>query len=129
MPADYEIDEKTETVYTRVWGRLTDADALDHQQRLKTDSRFDPKYSQLLDATAVIDFEISTNAIQILASRNPWEAGARRAFVAADDFAFGMFRMHEAYLGEHSQETIVSKNMEEALQWLGLNETRANSSR
>ena len=120
MPADYEIDEETKTVFSRAWGKVTDEDALNHQQRLMADSRFNPMFNQLLDATAVVDFEISTNGVQILASRNPWKSGVRRAFVATDDLAFGMFRMHEAYLVENSKEIIVCKSIEEAHKWLGL---------
>ncbi len=127
MPADYEIDEKKMTVFSRAWGRVTDEDALNHQQRLKADSRFNPMFSQLLDVTAVVDFEISTNGVQILASRNPWKEGARRAFVATDDLAFGMMRMHEAYLEDQDQAITVCKNLKEALQWLGLDDSEPGS--
>ncbi len=119
MPIEYEIDRRRRLVHTRAWAELTDEEALTHQRRLKSDSEFDPGFRQLLDFTAVEHFGVTPEGIHKLASGDPWGAGARRAFVAPGDLAFGMLRMHEFLMGDESQELAVFRSAREAWDWLG----------
>lgn len=114
MPIEYEIDRRRRLVHTKAWAELTDEEALTHQRRLKSDSEFDPGFRQFLDFTAVEHFGITPKGIHKLASRDPWGAGARRAFVAPGDLAFGMLRMHEFLLSDESQELAVFRSAREA---------------
>ena len=116
MPVEYEIDRRRRLVHTRAWADLTDEEALRHQRRLKSDPEFDPGFRQLLDFTEVEHFGISPEGIHKLASRDPW--GARRAFVAPGDLAFGMLRMHEFLVGDEPQELTVFRSTREAWDWL-----------
>ena len=91
-----------------------------HQRRLKADPEFDSRFWQFLDFTEVEEFMITSEGIHMLASRDPWGSGARRAFVAPTDLAYGMLRMHEFLLNDESQEVVVFRNALEAWDWLGL---------
>jgi len=124
MPCRYEIDKQREIVFTRAWGDLTDEDALAHQRRLSADPDFDPGFRQLLDFSEVSTFEITPNGVRLLASRDPWGKGARRAFVAPGDLEFGMLRMHEFILDDETQETAVLRSLSEAESWLELDKSQ-----
>ena len=80
----------------------------------KVDPDFDPKFGQLVDFSKVDDFKITPIGIQMLVSRDPWDAGARRAFVAPSDISFGMLRMHEFLMDDKSQQIIVFRSAIEA---------------
>ncbi len=120
MPVEYEIDKRHGIVYTRASGELSDEEAFAHQRRLKKDPDFDPTARQLLDFSSVTHFRISPEAIRTLASKDPWTAGARRAFVAPQDLSFGMARMHQVWMADDSKSISVFRNLSEARQWLGL---------
>jgi hypothetical protein len=120
MPADYTVDKEQGVVFTCAWGKLTDEDALAHQQRLRADPAFKSWYRQLADFSAVEQFELTPKGIRLLASGDPWGPGARRAVVSPTDIAFGMMRMFQILLGEGTQDTAVFRTRPEALSWLGL---------
>ena len=119
MPVEYKIIRQRKIVYTRAWGKLTNEEALSHQHSLKVDPDFDPKFGQLVDFSEVDDFKITPIGIQMLVSRDPWDAGARRAFVAPSDISFGMLRMHEFLMDDKSQVIAVFRSAIEAWRWLG----------
>jgi len=119
VPATYTIDVARGLVVTRLWGRLTDEDLIDHQQRLRTDPEFDPGFRQFADFSDVEETTIAPEVIRELARTNPWGAGARRAMLAPSDLLFGLARMFEM-LDEHLDEVRVFRNADEARAWLGL---------
>jgi len=119
MPATYTIDVARGLVVTRLWGRLTDEDLIDHQQRLRTDREFDPGFRQFADFSDVEETTIAPEVIRELARTNPWGAGARRAMFAPSDLLFGLARMFEM-LDEQLDEVRVFRNADEARAWLGL---------
>lgn len=119
MPATYTIDVARGLVVTRLWGRLTDEDLIDHQQRLRTDPEFDPGFRQFADFSDVEETTIAPEVIRELARTNPWGAGARRAMFAPSDLLFGLARMFEM-LDEQLDEVRVFRNADEARAWLGL---------
>lgn len=51
-------------------------------------------------------FRITPQGTQILASSSPWGDGARRAFVARGDLAFGMLRMHQSLLDSKAHQHV-----------------------
>ena len=126
MPLKYEIDKQRGIVFTCASGGFTDTDALADQMRLKADPDFDPEYRQLLDFSDVNTFELTPAGVRSLASGDPWGEGARRAFVAPNDLAFGMLRMHQCYVEDRHQEIIVVRTMSEAINWLELDNDKAD---
>jgi len=126
MPVKYEIDKQRGIVFTRASGGFTDADALAHQRQLKSDPDFDPGYRQLLDFSDVNTFELTPAGVRSLASGDPWGEGACRAFVAPDDLAYGMLRMHQCYVEDRNQNITVVRTMIEAINWFELDNEKTD---
>jgi hypothetical protein len=122
MPVEYVIDKEKRLVITRAWDRVTYADFKAHQDRLLSDSGFDPNFRQLLDATKVTSSDITASDVRELTSRPVFSPTSSRAFVAVNPAYFGIGRMAEAYLSlmRLSSETRVFYDLTSALEWLGL---------
>ncbi len=66
MPATYEIDKQRRLVITTGSGRITLANALAHQEKLRKDPDFDPRFSQIMDLTRITEFALEANDIRRL---------------------------------------------------------------
>ncbi len=120
MSADYRIDAERRVIFSSASGVLTDADLHEHQARLRADPSFDRSFNQLWDFTQVIQLEVSSEALRRLSSFRSYEASARRAIVAGDDFGFGMGRMFQMLHDEAPEELQVFRSIDDARRWLGL---------
>ena len=121
MPAQYKIDTERRMVFTVAYGILTDQDAYTHQEKLRDDPDFDPSFSQLIDSTNVTKADgLSTEAIYNLARRNPFGAGAQRAFVASNRLLYVMFHVFQTLTEDHSDEVVIFKDLTEAREFLKL---------
>ena len=121
MPAQYKIDTVRRMVFTVAYGILTDQDAYTHQEKLRDDPDFDPSFSQLIDSTNVTEADgLSTEAIYNLARRNPFGAGAQRAFVASNRLLYVMFHVFQTLTEDHSDEVVIFKDLTEASEFLKL---------
>ncbi len=127
MPAEYHIVESANAVFSRAWGTLSDSDLLEHQQALTTDPAFTPGLHQLFDFTEVAELTVTTGGIRLLASRNRFGAGAKRAFIVDPGAmaVFGMLRMFQILNDEHPDELRVQfDHIRKARSWLGLPEQK-----
>lgn len=120
MPITYEIDSEQRLVVTRIWGAATDDDVAEHNRSLRADPRFDPTYSQLADMSGVTELLVSTKVIQDTAHDQYFAAGARRAFVASGDAAFGLARMFALHAEGTGHTINVFRDRPSAEAWLGL---------
>jgi hypothetical protein len=119
MPAFYKIDRERRLVMSTGAGILTMAEILAHQNKLANDSDFDPDFSQLMDFTQVTQIALNANDVRRLAQRSIFSPQSRRAFIMANDAAYGLGRMYEIFresAGEHGIG--VFRNLEEALDWI-----------
>ena len=120
MPASYEIDPQRRLVTSRIWGAVTDTEIFDHNQKLRTDPRFDPSYQQLVDMTGITEIGVSTSTINETSLDQFFEPGTRRAFVATDDAVFGMARMFALRAEGLGQTIQVFREEGRAREWLGI---------
>jgi len=121
LPADYEIDAGQDVVLTRGHGRLTDDDLLGVQQRLREDPGFRPDMNELCDLRDVSRVEVTARGLRVLADRNPFGAGSRRAFVVERPVLFGIVRMLQALTDRHPDELRVQfDELPGARAWVGL---------
>jgi hypothetical protein len=97
MPLSYVIDKHRGLVTSTASGVLTYSDIVAHQEGLKSDPDFDPKFDQLFDGTAVTKIELTAGEIQTVARQKLFAAGSRQAFATSSEFAYGMARMFEIY--------------------------------
>ena len=125
MPAEYHIDREANAVYSRAWGTLTDSDLLEHQRLITNDPAFTPDLHQLFDLREVTKVALTSEGIRLLASRDPFGVGSRRAFVVTPGATavFGMMRMFQILTNEHPDELRVQfDHIGKARSWLGLPE-------
>jgi hypothetical protein len=120
MPISYVIDANRALVTTRWWGSVTDREVLDHNQKLRTDSGFNPGYRELVDTTGVTDLRITTRLINETALDQFFEPGIRRAIVASSDAVFGMARMFALRAESVGQTIEVFRQTAPAHEWLAL---------
>jgi hypothetical protein len=119
MPAFYKIDKDRRLVISSATGAFNKEDALGHQNRLRADPDFDPTYSQLMDFTHVTQILLTAVDVQQLALANIFSKESRRAFLVANDLAFGLARMFEILRENAGEEGIrIFRNLEEALDWV-----------
>jgi len=121
VPADYRIDRQRRVVLSRAWGVLCDDDLLGRQERLRDDPDFRPDLNEVFDFRAVTRVEVTTRGVQLLADRNPFGAGSRRAFVVEQPVMYGVSRMFQAMTDRHPDELRVQFDaMDDARKWCGL---------
>jgi hypothetical protein len=126
MRVRYSIDKQRRLILTIAEGHVMFDDIRAHQDRLLADPDFDASFDQLIDATAVTKFGISSDEARILADRPIVSRGSRRAFVAAEPHTFGVGRMMEIYHeGREYADVHVFQSMNEALSWLGREEEQS----
>ena len=125
MPAGYTIDLERSLVLSRGWGVLTDRELLAHVRALTADPRFAQNFCQLGDLRDVTDVQITAATIREMVRLNPFWAGARRALVVTSDVVFGMARMYQILRDESPDELEIFREMDGALQWLGVDDEKA----
>jgi hypothetical protein len=126
MPASYAIDSEQRLVRSRIWGTPTEEEILDHGLRLRADPCFHPDFRQLLDMSEWEGILISSQRVRQSAREQFFSPGARRAFVAHSDTAFGMARMYALASEAEGQTIQVFREFCAAEAWLGV---EANAAR
>ncbi|HKR08075.1 MAG TPA: hypothetical protein VJS39_02700 [Gemmatimonadaceae bacterium] len=120
MPATYEIDSQRRLVTSRLWGRVTDNDVAEHNEKLRNDPRFDPTYHQLTDLSGITEIGVSTSTVNAASIDQYFAPGTRRAFVATTDAVFGMARMFAMRAESVGQTIQVFRDLQLARDWLGI---------
>lgn len=120
MPGGYLIDQTRSIVLTRAWGVLKDSEVIAHARALAADPRFAPPLNQLSDFRDVTEFQVTAATIREMVTLSPFGAGSRRAFVMGADFGFGLARMFEIMRNPSPDEIQVVRDLDSALQWLGV---------
>jgi hypothetical protein len=120
VPAAYTIDTSRCLVLSRGWGVLTGEDLLSHVQALAADPRFVPTFHQLVELRDVTGALPTAAAIRQLVLHNPFREGSRRAVVVGSDLAYGLARMYEMMRANSPDLLEVFRDMDLALEWLGI---------
>jgi hypothetical protein len=121
MPAAYTIDLARSLVLSRGWGVVTDRELFAHVRALTVDPRFAQHFRQLADLRDVTEVQQVTAAtIREMVRLNPFWAVARRALVVTSDEVFGWARMYQLLRDEWPDELLIFRNVDDALQWLGI---------
>lgn len=120
MPVSYTIDARVGVVFSRRWGVLTDGELCANSWALAHDAQFEPTFRLLADLRDVVRFDLSPIGVRALAELNPFSRKARRAGVMASDESSAVLRMYRSSLLGSSEEFLVCRSINEALEWLGL---------
>src|SRR6476469_4041198 len=70
MPVVLKIDPHRRVVHSTFYGKLTDAELLEHRKRIASDPDFNPQFADIVDFSDVTDPAITESAIAALAA-NP----------------------------------------------------------
>jgi len=124
MPGGYSIEPNRSIVLSRAWGVLEDRELLAHARALAADPRFKPHFRQISDFRDVTDFHLTDQVIREMVYLSPFGAGARRALVVGTDVAFGLARMFQILREQSPDEIAIFRDMDKALEWLGVSEER-----
>lgn len=120
MPADYIIDTPHRVVFSKGTGVFTQADFLEHMDRLGNDPNFNPDFCQVVDCRDITVLSLNNDQVRDLASQSIFSVRSRRAFVVSSELHFGLGRMFAAYRELAGQQMAVFKDMPSALVWLKL---------
>ena len=120
MVIDCVIIKERGIVFSTATGTVTDALAMQHRDRISEDPAFQSSFWQLLDMTTVDYFKMTSTGIRVLAERNPFSEGSRRAIVVDSELSCGMVRMYQLLTDQHAHDRTVFKDLKEARAWLGL---------
>lgn len=118
MPANYEIDAEQGVVRTRLWGVVTDHEVYEHNNRLRSDPKFNSDYRQLVDMSGITKAEVSAAMIADTAINQFFEPGSRRAIIASNDAVFGLARMFALRSESVGQTIPVYRERSSAEEWL-----------
>lgn len=120
MPISYSILKPHNTLYVHHKGKLRLADFNKLSPKILSDVDFKPSLWELADMRDSNLSGMSNDDIIHLANLTIFDAGVKRAFVAANTLEFGLARMYEAHAWCIGQRIHVFHSMGEACQWLGL---------
>jgi hypothetical protein len=124
MPGGYIIDEECGIVLSRGWCEVTGEQMHMHARALASDRRFAPQYRQLVDLRAVTRADLPATAVWSLADDSPFGPGSRRAIVVGSNMMFGMARMFEMLRDGHKEAFLVSRDIDDAIDWLDIGRDR-----
>ena len=68
MPVVLKIDSRRKVVYSAFYGKITDAELLNHRSAIMSDPDFNPDYSEIVDFSAVTEADISNATLAAMAS-------------------------------------------------------------
>lgn len=120
MPITHRIDPDQRLIVVAVSGTVGQQDILDAQKRIRTDPLFRPDMRQLNDLRAVEKVNVNSDGVRMLVANSHLGAGGRRAFVTPGGMPYAMARMFEILSDLRPEKTAVFRDMQEALEWLGL---------
>ena len=88
MPVVLKIDPHRRVVYSAFYGKITDAELLDHRSRIATDADFRPHFNEIVDFSAVTEAEVSEQTIAALAANPSLYAPSALHIVVVPDNPF-----------------------------------------
>ena len=121
MPIEYKIDIKQGSIFTRYFGETSDAVIVQNSSNLRSDPDFQPDFDHLIDFSKFVG-AMSAETVRQLAEKRPSGPGSRRAMGVSRDVAYGMGRMYGSLTSEEGMEFSVFYQVEQAMEWLGIEE-------
>jgi hypothetical protein len=120
LPVTSIIDVGRLLVLTRLIGAVTEQEVEDHNQSLRRDPLFNPRFRQLVDLSELTEILFDSAAVEVTSREHVFAPGVRRAIVASSDAVFGMSRMFATQSESVGQTIHVFRDMDSANAWLGL---------
>jgi hypothetical protein len=118
LSIEYSIYPERRLVSTRLAGRLTGRGLETYATSLRSDSRFDPTFAELMDLRQVTEILLEPDeALRLADQIDPFSLESKRAFVAHTEAQRYAARMHQLLLTGRKPISIFS-SLEDATRWL-----------
>ena len=124
MPIEYDIIKDKQLVWVKGSGTITSNDVISHLVMLAADNRYKAPMKKLVDYRSIDDINIlQEEAGEIASTKEAYSStfhGERCAFVSPEDLTYGTSRVHQALIDSVDINTEVFRDMNDALNWLGV---------
>jgi len=121
MPTKLNIDRKAGIVYSTFYGEVNTAELIEQVAAIRRHQDFDPQFRELIDASKVTSFDVSSDDVRDLAVEDaPFAPAAKRVLVASEDLVFGLARMFQIFGAEQRPHFEVVRTLEQAHELLGI---------
>ena len=120
MANSYVIDTAHGVVFSRVWGTLTDEQAVSHAKTLKDDPRFNPGLNQIIDLRELADLQMTSPGTKNLAHIVPFRPDAKRAFLVGTGEAEKLSKVLWTYTEAGVDQYTLFRDLEKAMEFVGL---------
>jgi len=115
--SNYEIDREKRLVSVKFRKKVTVREIEKYAVSLRTDPRFEPDFSEIVDMSDVEELDLSADEFIRLADKvDPFACAAKRAFVVRDSVQRHAARMHKIL--RMPPKFSIFRSVEEAKQWL-----------
>jgi hypothetical protein len=115
--AEHTVDADRRLVFVKFGKTLTFADVERYIELLQANPVFEPNFSEIVDLSDVVELDMRAEDFLKLADEiDPFEANAKRAFIARSSVQNHAARMHKILRGHKNIE--IFRTMDEADQWL-----------
>ena len=112
------LDSARRLVVIRMTGAIRAGELLAAREGGRTNPVFPPGFRQLIDLGDATEFDLSSAAVESLASSSSVVPGTKRAIVAPRDLPYGMSRIFAVFAERHGHDVRVFRSLDEAMSWL-----------
>ena len=124
MPVDYKIVADQKIAYVKAWGKVTADEILIQGARLFAENAWENGFRILCDYRKITEFNISNEDVRRIVDQDkqhePLFDQSKCAVVAVDNLVFGLLRMWESLSYDNRLLKMIFRDMDEALEWLGV---------
>ena len=124
MPIEYDIIEDKQIVVAKGSGVVTGIDVINHLDKLAADTRYIAPMKKIIDYRSIDSINISPEeAVTIALKKDTFSnkfRGERCVFVSPGNLTYNTSRVHQSLVDSSGIDTAVFRQIEEALDWLGV---------
>jgi hypothetical protein len=119
------VDPAAGIVISTFSGEVTNEEFMSQSSLIKAHSDFDPRFSEIIDFTAVTKTNLSAHTVWSLATtKSIYSSSAKHIIIAPTAFAFGLARMFQTLAEDSRPNLLIVRSRSEAYRVLGLEEEK-----
>ncbi len=126
MPLKYKIISDLKMAYVRGAGKVTSDEIMTEGARMFAENEWINGFNILCDYREITEFGVKTEDMGKIVSQDKNNEflfdQSKCAIVAGSNLVFGVSRMWKTLSEDNKIETMVFRNIEDSLRWLGMDE-------
>jgi hypothetical protein len=131
MTVEYSFFEELKLVWVKISDSVTFDQMVANLKSLSRDPRYRPPMNKVVDLRKCRDYALSRQEAENFAGLNRELSTAfadeKCAIVAPGDLEYGMSRVHEMYTTGSGLDITVFRQLQDALDWLGIDADRVKA--